>query len=63
MGLSPWSRAVAASEARVIRVVLPVGERVPPLILRAMTRGRRLRSAALLVCGTPSSGTKVKSSS
>jgi hypothetical protein len=39
---------VAQSEERVMPVVLPVGDRVP-LIFRAMTKRRRLRSAALLV--------------
>ena len=34
-------------------------ERVPPLILRATTRWRKLRSAALFVGGTPGSVTKV----
>ncbi len=45
-----------------MRVVLPTAERVPPLTLRAMTKGRRLRSAALLVASTRGSRTKVKSS-
>ena len=31
---------------------MPCSERVPPLILRLMTRWRRLRSAALLSAGT-----------
>ena len=37
-------------------------ERVPPLILRLITRGRRLRSAALLSGATSGSATKTKSS-
>jgi hypothetical protein len=45
-----------------MRVVLPVSERVPPLTLRAITRGRKLRSAVLLVAGTWGSRTQVKSS-
>ena len=57
-----WARQVPKIEASVILVSVPVGERVPPLILRLITTGRRLRSAALLSGGTPSSATKTKSS-
>jgi len=46
-----------------MRVWVPSGEREPPLILRAVTRPRRLRSAKLLVGGTAGSRTKVKRSS
>ncbi len=45
VGFWPWSRAVDAIEVRVIRVVLPVSDRVPPLTFRATTGPRRLRSA------------------
>ena len=41
---------------------VPRSDRVPPLILRLMTRCRRLRSAALLSEGTAGSATKTKSS-
>lgn len=36
-----------------MRVTGPLGLRDPPLILRAMTNGRTLRSARLLWAGTP----------
>jgi hypothetical protein len=62
VGLRPRERAVAAIEARRMRQVLPSADRVPPETLRAMTNGRRLRSAVLLVCGTPGTATKVKGS-
>ena len=52
MGLRPWTRHVPNSEASVTLVAVPGAERVPPLILRLMTRGRRARAAALLVAGT-----------
>lgn len=45
-----------------MRVSDPLGLRVPPLIVRAMTRGRTLRSAKLLWAGTPGTATKIKSS-
>lgn len=45
-----------------MRVALPFGLREPLLILRAMTRGRTLRSASLLWAGTPGIATKAKSS-
>ena len=44
------------------RVCEPLGLRVPALILRAMTRGRTLRSARLLWAGTPGTATKTNSS-
>ena len=49
-------------EARVNLESVPWAERVPPLILRLTTRGRRLRSAALLSEGTPGWATKTNSS-
>src|SRR5260221_12542482 len=48
--------------ASPIRVWEPFGLRVPPLILRAMTSGRTLRSARLLWEGTPGTAAKTKSS-
>ena len=48
--------------ASVALVLLPLGERLPPLILRATTCGRRALSAALLSEGTIGSSTKVNSS-
>ena len=41
----------------VARFSEPFAERVPPLILRAITSGRRLRSARLFVAGTRGSAT------
>ena len=41
-GFSPWARQVPKREARVILVSVPCSERVPPLILRLTTKGRRL---------------------
>jgi hypothetical protein len=43
-------------------VAVPRGERVPPLILRPVTRWRNERSAALLSGGTAGSATKTKRS-
>src|SRR6266487_2715109 len=48
--------------ASPMRVVDPLGLRVPPLILRATTKGRILRSARLLWAGTPGTATKTNSS-
>jgi len=45
-----------------MRVRVPTAERLPPLILRAVTRCRRLRSAALLSGGTSGWATKTNSS-
>ncbi len=45
-------RQVPQIEASAILVSVPRSERVPPLILRLITTGRRLRSAALLSGGT-----------
>ena len=61
-GLKPCTRQVPKIEASVILVSVPAAERVPPLILRLITTGRRLRSAALLSGGTSGSATKRKSS-
>src|ERR1017187_7201911 len=61
-GLRCWAVQVPKREARPMRVSDPLGLRVPPLILRAMTRGRTLRSAKLLWAGTPGTATKTKSS-
>ena len=65
-GLSPLARQVPKRDARVIPstrprtglLSVPCSERVPPLILRLITRCRRLRSAALLSGGTAGSDTK-----
>lgn len=59
-GLRPWRRQVPNKDARIIFVVLPAAERVPPLILRLTTTCRKARSAALLVAGTVGSATKTK---
>ena len=58
----PWSFQVAKSVIRIVRVCDPFFERVPPLILRAMTEGLKLLSAPLLSEGTLGSATKTKSS-
>ena len=49
-------------EAKIIFVSVPWSERVPPLILRLVTRWRRLRSAALLSAGTAGSATHTNNS-
>ena len=49
-------------DARVILLPLPALERVPPLILRLITRWRRLRSAALLSGGVSGWETKTNNS-
>ena len=51
----PCAAQVPSRLISPIRVAEPLGERVPPLILRAITAGRRLRSARLLVAGTAGS--------
>ena len=61
-GFSPWARQVPKREARVILLMLPRSDRVPPLTLRLTTRWRRLRSAALLSDGASGSAMKTKSS-
>ncbi len=61
-GSAPRSSQVDTSDWRRIRVLEPRAERVPPLILRAITSGRSARSAALLVAGTAGSATKTKNS-
>ena len=60
--MRPCTRQVPNREARVILLSVPRADRVPPLILRLMTRCRRLRSAALLSEGTAGSATKTRSS-
>ena len=50
--MRPCARQVPKIDARAILVPVPRSERVPPLILRLITRGLRLRSAALLSGGT-----------
>ena len=52
-GLRPLARQVPKRDASVILLSLPGCERVPPLILRLITRWRGLRSAALLSDGPP----------
>ena len=47
-GLRRRPRYVAKRLARAMRVLLPAGLRVPPLILRITTMGRKLRSVRLL---------------
>jgi hypothetical protein len=54
---------VPTSGASPLRVCEPSGERVPTLILRATTSGRRLRSARLLSGGIAGSSTNSNSSS
>ena len=61
-GLRPVARQVPKKEASAMRVALPSLERVPPIILRPVTRWRNERSAALLVEGTAGSPTKTNSS-
>ena len=58
----PRTRQVPKREARVILLSLPAPERVPPLILRLITRCRRLRSAALLSGGVSGCDTKTNNS-
>ncbi len=60
-GIEAAGRQVAKRLARVTRVVLPGGLREPPLILWAITRGRRLRSARLLSAWTSGARTNAKS--
>ena len=59
--LRPLARQVPKRDAKVILLSVPCPERVPPLILRLVTRCRRLRSAALLSEGTAGSDTKTNS--
>ena len=58
----PSARQVPKSEASASLASLPSVERVPPLILRLVTRWRSERSASLLVEGTAGSATKTNSS-
>ena len=61
-GLRPRKSQAPNREARTLLVVLPFGERVPPLIFRLTTVGRRLRSAALLSAFARGSAAKVNNS-
>ena len=61
-GLRPLARQVPKRDASVILLSLPGCQRVPPLILRLITRWRRLRSAALLSDGASGCDTKTNSS-
>ena len=47
-GSRPRTRAVWSRLIRIILVVEPCGERVPPGTLRAMTSGRRARTPGIL---------------
>ena len=47
---------------KVVKVRVPSGERVPPLVLHRLTTGRTRRSAALLVLDRAGSETKVNNS-
>ena len=60
--MRPRARQVPKRDARVILLSLPASERVPPLILRLITRWRRLRSAALLSGGVSGWETKTNNS-
>ena len=61
-GLRPCKRQVPNKDAMMLLVSLPCSERVPPLIFRLTTGGRRLCSAALLSALTRGSATKVNNS-
>ncbi len=61
-GFSPRRSQVANKLCRLIRVLLPVGLCVPPLILRATANGRIARSARLFVASTPACRTHWNSS-
>ena len=58
--MRPRVRQVPKRDYKVI--LLPAAERVPPLILRLITRWRRLRSAALLSGGVSGWETKTNNS-
>src|SRR5262249_21202181 len=60
-GLRPRAAQVAKTVARSQRMAEPSSLREPPLILRAMTCGRTVRSARLLVGLTP--GVRMNSNS
>ena len=60
--MRPLARQVPKRDARVILLPLPAPEQVPPLILRLITRWRRLRSAALLSGGVSGWETKTNNS-
>ena len=57
-----WACQVPKRVAGVSLLRVPCWEQVPPLIFRLTTRGRRVRSAALLSEGRAGLATKVKSS-
>ena len=57
--MRPLARQVPKRDAKVILLSVPCPERVPPLILRLVTRCRRLRSASLLSEGTAGAGQPV----
>ena len=61
-GFRPLARQVPKREVRTILLSLPCWERVPPLILRLITKWRRLRSAALLSDGASACDTKTNNS-
>ena len=61
-GFRSLARQVPKRDAKVILLPLPAPERVPPLILRLITRWRRLRSAALLSRGVSGWETKTNNS-
>ena len=52
IGSRPRTSQVATKDCKSIRVWDPCLARVPPLIFRAITKGRSDRSAALFVDGT-----------
>ena len=60
--MRPRARQAPKRDAKVILLSLPASERVPPLILRLITRWRRLRSAALLSGGVSGWETKTNNS-
>ena len=55
-GFRPRARQVPKMDASVILLSVPRSDRVPPLILRLITRWRRRRSAGLLSDGTSGFG-------
>ena len=57
-GFRSLARQVPKRDAKVILLPLPAPERVPPLILRLITRWRRLRSAAIVIRGSFRMGNK-----
>ncbi len=61
-GLRPCRCHVPNSDARVIFVVLPAAERVPPLIFRLAMMCRNARSASFVSAGAIGSRTKINNS-